>query len=161
MNQNHTPTLYLTTRNAGVPAFIYCQCQCQIHARSAPQEANFTVLSFTCRAESLHIANQKSIDSVHKGGVTWLELDCVEHRYLLAGAADASVAAYDVQASQVDIQISPSFTSSDHDAQLPHRLGAPRSWLGVRLAQSAERALASTRPPSGWTGATPMRTSTA
>ena len=79
-------------------ALTYC------HARSAPDRANLEVLSFTSRAESLHIANQKSIDSVHKGGVTWLELDCVEHRYLLAGAADASVAAYDVQARQIGTQ---------------------------------------------------------
>lgn len=43
-------------------------------------------------------SREKSISSVHTGGVTWLDLDCVEERYLLAGAADGSVAAYDVQA---------------------------------------------------------------
>ena len=46
-------------------------------------------------------SREKSISSVHTGGVTWLDLDCVEERYLLAGAADGSVAAYDVQARRV------------------------------------------------------------
>ena len=41
---------------------------------------------------------EKSVESVHKGGVTWLDLDGIEHRWLLAAAADASVAAYDIQA---------------------------------------------------------------
>ena len=40
---------------------------------------------------------EKSVESVHKGGVTWLDLDGIEHRWLLAAAADASVAAYDIQ----------------------------------------------------------------
>ena len=35
---------------------------------------------------------------MHRGGVTWLDLDGVEHRWLLSAAADASVAAYDIQA---------------------------------------------------------------
>jgi DNA excision repair protein ERCC-8 len=37
------------------------------------------------------------IKSAHKGGVTWMDLDPVEQRYLLAGAADASLAVYDTQ----------------------------------------------------------------
>ena len=41
---------------------------------------------------------EKSVESVHKGGVTWLDLDGIEHRWLLAAAADASVAVYDIQA---------------------------------------------------------------
>ena len=53
------------------------------------------------RARSLVFSGEKSISSVHTGGVTWLDLDCVEERYLLAGAADGSVAAYDVQACRV------------------------------------------------------------
>jgi len=50
------------------------------------------------RASCLEFSREKVINSAHNGGVTWLDLDCVEERYLLAGAADGSVAAYDVQA---------------------------------------------------------------
>ena len=50
-----------------------------------------------CRKLQLGFSKQKAIKSVHSGGVTWLDLDPIEHRYLLAGAADGSVAAYDVQ----------------------------------------------------------------
>ena len=38
----------------------------------------------------------KQISSIHKQGVTWLDLERVENRYLLAGSADCSVAVYDV-----------------------------------------------------------------
>lgn len=33
---------------------------------------------------------------MHKGGVTWLDLERAESRYLLASAADCSIAVYDV-----------------------------------------------------------------
>ncbi len=59
------------------------------------------------RASCLEFSREKVIKSAHNGGVTWLDLDCVEERYLLAGAADGSVAAYDVQAclQQTCVQI--------------------------------------------------------
>ena len=52
---------------------------------------------FPHRKLQLEFSKQKSIKSVHSGGVTWLDLDRIEQRYLLAGAADGSIAAYDVQ----------------------------------------------------------------
>ncbi len=51
-----------------------------------------------CRRRlGLGFSDSRAIKSVHQGGVTWLDLDHVEHRYLLAGAADASIAVYDMQ----------------------------------------------------------------
>ena len=49
------------------------------------------------RLLSLEFSHDKVIRSVHTGGVTCLDLDAVEQRYLLAGAADASIAVYDTQ----------------------------------------------------------------
>eukprot|EP00887_Chlorella_sp_A99_P000785 scaffold5.g785.t1 len=49
------------------------------------------------RLLSLEFSSCKAIKSAHGGGVTGLDLDLVESRYLLAGAADASVAIYDTQ----------------------------------------------------------------
>ncbi len=48
------------------------------------------------RVRSLGFDTSKQISSIHKGGVTWLDLEHAEHRYLLAGSADCSVAVYDV-----------------------------------------------------------------
>ena len=60
---------------------------------------DFVVISYcACRASNLQVSTTKSVDSVHKGGVTWLDLDGIDHRWLLAAAADASVAAYDTEA---------------------------------------------------------------
>ena len=64
---------------------------CPLGKRSGLREAGG-------RASCLEFSREKVINSAHNGGVTWLDLDCVEERYLLAGAADGSVAAYDVQA---------------------------------------------------------------
>ena len=46
----------------------------------------------------MQVSVEKSVESVHGGGVTWLDLDGIEHRWLLSAAADASVAAYNIQA---------------------------------------------------------------
>ena len=45
----------------------------------------------------LAFSRSKAIQSAHAGGVLWLDLDRIDHRYLLAGGADGSIAAYDVQ----------------------------------------------------------------
>lgn len=45
---------------------------------------------------------------MHRGGVTWLDLDGIEHRWLLSAAADASVAAYDIQARGLTAMLTPS-----------------------------------------------------
>ena len=52
-----------------------------------------------CKRRNLELAfsRSKAIQSAHAGGVLWLDLDHIDHRYLLAGGADGSVAAYDVQ----------------------------------------------------------------
>jgi hypothetical protein len=50
-----------------------------------------------CRLRSLELSQRKVIRSAHHGGVTWMDLDPVESRYLLAGASDASIAVYDTQ----------------------------------------------------------------
>lgn len=54
-------------------------------------------LSVTCRLQALEFSCSKVIRSVHTGGVMCLDLDPTERRYLLAGAADASIAVYDTQ----------------------------------------------------------------
>uniref|UniRef100_A0A7S0WP23 DNA excision repair protein ERCC-8 n=1 Tax=Chlamydomonas leiostraca TaxID=1034604 RepID=A0A7S0WP23_9CHLO len=50
------------------------------------------------RCAGLELARSRNLSEVHVGGVTWLELDTTEHRYLLTGGADGSVAVYDTQA---------------------------------------------------------------
>ncbi len=49
------------------------------------------------RLQSLEFSHSKVIRSVHTGGVFCMDLDPGEQRYLLAGAADASIAVYDTQ----------------------------------------------------------------
>lgn len=49
------------------------------------------------RVKSLQVSSEKGIDSAHKGGLNSLELDSIDHRYLLSAASDASIAGYDVQ----------------------------------------------------------------
>jgi hypothetical protein len=48
-----------------------------------------------CRLPSLAFSNSKHVVSAQGGGITWMDLDSVEHRYLLTAASDASIAAYD------------------------------------------------------------------
>ncbi|KAL3505054.1 hypothetical protein ACH5RR_034895 [Cinchona calisaya] len=49
------------------------------------------------RIASLQLSNHKEIVSSHRGSINSLQVDLTEGRYLLAGAADASVAVYDIQ----------------------------------------------------------------
>ncbi|XP_073281580.1 WD repeat-containing protein ATCSA-1-like [Primulina huaijiensis] len=49
------------------------------------------------RLSSIQLSNYKEIVSSHRGSVDSLQVDLTEGRYLLAGAADATVAVYDVQ----------------------------------------------------------------
>ena len=58
--------------------------------------------SLYVRALSIDFSKRKVIRSAHGGGVTWLSLDPVEQRYLLAGSTDASIAVYDVLAPVVE-----------------------------------------------------------
>ncbi|KZV31577.1 DNA excision repair protein ERCC-8-like [Dorcoceras hygrometricum] len=51
----------------------------------------------TARLSSIQLSNYKEIVSSHRGSVDSLQVDLTEGRYLLAGAADATVAVYDVQ----------------------------------------------------------------
>ncbi|CAI9116015.1 OLC1v1017059C1 [Oldenlandia corymbosa var. corymbosa] len=57
----------------------------------------FSNLVKSSRTASLQLSNHKEIVSSHRGSVNSLQVDLTEGRYLLAGAADASVAVYDVQ----------------------------------------------------------------
>ncbi|KAK6116029.1 hypothetical protein DH2020_008298 [Rehmannia glutinosa] len=49
------------------------------------------------RVSSIQLSNYKEIVSAHRGSVNSLQVDLTEGRYLLAGAADATVAVYDIQ----------------------------------------------------------------
>ena len=49
------------------------------------------------RFSSLQLSQRKLFRSAHRGGVTWLDLDHAEQRYLLSCASDASIAIYDSQ----------------------------------------------------------------
>lgn len=49
------------------------------------------------RIPSLTLSNRKEILSAHRGSINSLQVDLTEGRYLLSGAADASVAVYDIQ----------------------------------------------------------------
>ena len=64
-----------------------------VHARRNSLEHHVSMR----RNLELEFSRSKAIQSAHTGGVLWLDLDHIDHRYLLAGGADGSVAAYDVQ----------------------------------------------------------------
>lgn len=49
------------------------------------------------RVSSLQLSNHKEIVSPHRGSINSLQVDLTEGRYLLSGAADASLAIYDIQ----------------------------------------------------------------
>uniref|UniRef100_A0A7N0TIJ6 DNA excision repair protein ERCC-8 n=1 Tax=Kalanchoe fedtschenkoi TaxID=63787 RepID=A0A7N0TIJ6_KALFE len=49
------------------------------------------------RVASIQLSNHKEFVSPHKGAINCLQVDLAEGRYLLSGAADASVAVFDVQ----------------------------------------------------------------
>lgn len=52
------------------------------------------------RCSQLQLSS-KFLTSVQQG-ITWLDLDKVESRYLISAGADASVAVYDTQASNAE-----------------------------------------------------------
>lgn len=62
-----------------------------------PQHRRTTPALTPARLQSLEFSHTKVIRSVHTGGVFCMDLDAGEQRYLLAGAADASIAVYDTQ----------------------------------------------------------------
>eukprot|EP00232_Nephroselmis_pyriformis_P015783 CAMPEP_0182875610 /NCGR_PEP_ID=MMETSP0034_2-20130328/13646_1 /TAXON_ID=156128 /ORGANISM="Nephroselmis pyriformis, Strain CCMP717" /LENGTH=118 /DNA_ID=CAMNT_0025008357 /DNA_START=151 /DNA_END=504 /DNA_ORIENTATION=- len=49
----------------------------------------------TRRVSGMALSRDKEMAPALRGGITWLDVDLVEARYLLAGATDASVAVYD------------------------------------------------------------------
>lgn len=57
---------------------FHCICHCIPHSHEG-----------LCQSASLEL------HQVHKGPVTWLDMDPIEGRYLLSGSADASIAVYD------------------------------------------------------------------
>ena len=72
------------------------------HTRCPPSPCPPTILRSPTHARphsllSLGFSCDKVLRSAHGGGVTCLALDPVERRYLLAGAADATLAVYDTQ----------------------------------------------------------------
>ncbi|CAK0762328.1 hypothetical protein CVIRNUC_002946 [Coccomyxa viridis] len=69
----------------------------QLFQRERTGDRRFSSNTKHHRARALQVSVEKSVESVHRGGVTWLDLDGIEHRWLLSAAADASVAAYDIQ----------------------------------------------------------------
>ena len=89
----HSARAVARSRSVAVPCALdntYALCTCVELPRS-PADGKLT----NCRLESLEISSTSAIESVHEGVLTWLALDNVESRYLLASAADGSVAAYD------------------------------------------------------------------
>lgn len=58
--------------------------------------------SAVSRARLLDFSQRKLVATQHEGAVVQLSLDPVEHRYLLAGAADATAAVYDICATQIE-----------------------------------------------------------
>ena len=91
------------------------------------------------RASCLEFSREKVINSAHNGGVTWLDLDCVEERYLLAGAADGSVAAYDVQACPQRTRVQAAEQAACSDACPAAAHPTPASARGKHRAHSAAR----------------------
>ncbi|EFN57592.1 hypothetical protein CHLNCDRAFT_20970, partial [Chlorella variabilis] len=91
-----------------------------------------------CRLQTLEFCHDKVIRSVHAGGVTCLDLDPGEQRYLLAGAADASIAVYDLhQPSPADAAAAPGAGGggrTDHAALFSITKQAPQ---GHRFSVSA------------------------
>lgn len=58
-----------------------------------------------------------------QAGITWLDLDRVEGRYLLASAADASIAVYDTQQAQ---QGQVGYWSCNHEHASRQTMHAPK-----------------------------------
>ena len=77
-----------------------------------------------CRASSLVFDTSKQINSIHKKGITWLDLEQAESRYLLAGGADCSVAIYDV-AQPVSTDGQSSTSGQDYGSVLKITTGTP------------------------------------
>lgn len=58
----------------------------------------------TCRVASFHLSGARQFSRAHDGGICWLDLEKVEHRYLLSSSADASVALHDTQVGHLWMQ---------------------------------------------------------
>ena len=80
--------------------------------------------TLNCRARSLAFDTGKQISSIHKKGITWLDLEQVESRYLLAGGADCSVAIYDV-AQPISAEAQSSAGGQDYGSVLKITTATP------------------------------------
>ena len=67
-------------------------------AKRKPSDLPEVLIVFR-RVARLRIDGDSAVESVHAGGINWLDLENTEHRYLLAGAYDGSVAVYDTLAT--------------------------------------------------------------
>ena len=99
------------------------------------------------RRLGLEFGQSRALRSAHTGGVTWLDLDAVEQRYLLAGAADASVAIYDTQAPPTDASGSGGGLASGGGAAA--NLGNPGSAAAGGGGGAIAPVAVLTKPPPG------------
>lgn len=86
------------------------------------------------RLHALEFSSSKVIRSVHTGGVSCLDLDAVEQRYLLAGAGDASIAVYDTQ------QPSSAAVQEDQEAAREAAAGAAAVASNARFLRASGQA---------------------
>ena len=125
----------------------------QLFARppARPPTRPHACATLPCRLLSLEFSSQKSIKSAHTGAVTGLDLDHVEQRYLLAGAADASLAIYDTQqptppdallAAEEQEYVEEQQGSQQRQLQLPPAAAAARAAGGGGAAAGEHQALA-------------------
>ncbi|GAX76294.1 hypothetical protein CEUSTIGMA_g3739.t1 [Chlamydomonas eustigma] len=64
------------------------------------------------RLAGLQLDGSRLLKKTHRGAVTGLDLDRAEHRYLLSGSADATVAIFDIQQDQSAVSQSQAPTES-------------------------------------------------
>ncbi|KAI5067083.1 hypothetical protein GOP47_0017611 [Adiantum capillus-veneris] len=72
---------------------------------------------------SMELASHKEVVSAHKSGINSLQIDVTDARYLLSGAADGSVAVYDIELSTC---YEHSTQTSKHEALFMVDKGVPR-----------------------------------
>lgn len=95
-----------------------------------------------CRLHTLEFSTEKVIQSAHTGAVTCMDLDHGEQRYLLAGAADASLAVYDTQQPSAEEAVAQQHEERNaaHGASAAHDpMAAP-----LRVSRQASEAGAAT-----------------
>ncbi|KAK7489058.1 hypothetical protein BaRGS_00019719 [Batillaria attramentaria] len=75
----------------------------------------------TRRNYCLELSKHKDVEGVHKGSINSVDLDVIENRYLLSGAADSSIVIHDTQPANGEAQ-----QTYKHVCQVSHNSGSTK-----------------------------------